>query len=186
MKKNFYVLSFEEDATAPNCDSNKPYFGTMDDLCSYIDMHRKEELKPGQIKVVDITCCNKGVSQTLSDKYWIYRTIDGMYYDLHADKVEVTQVAVKYDGYYHRCMRARFTNLSVETHYSSQEHHLIDVIMGQPYAFITDFEDENNRIIQSRFFVSEDSYNTLKEARERMAEQYLSFDSLMEDIFGEN
>ena len=26
----------------------------------------------------------------------------------------------------------------------------------------------------------------LKEARERMAEQYLSFDSLMEDIFGEN
>lgn len=83
-------------------------------------------------------------------------------------------------------MRARFTNLSVETHYSSQEHHPIDVIMGQPCAFITDFEDKNNRIIQSRFFVSEDSYNTLKEARERMAEQYLSFDSLMDDIFGEN
>lgn len=174
MKQQLCVLNLDS-------EEQKPYFGTMDDIASFTKAEGQDK-----IKVIGFVPCHKGVVQILTDRYWLYRTAQGVIYDLHADKIELTQVAVKYDGYFHRCMKARFTNLSIETHYSSQEHHPIDVIEGQPCAFISDFEDKDHRIIESRFYVSEDSYNTLKEARERMGEQYISFDSLMDDIFGDN
>ena len=56
---------------------------------------------------------------------------------------------------------------------------------GHPNIFKTDWRDKNNRIIESRFFVSEDTYDTYKKAQEHMAEQYISFDCLMEDVFGD-
>ncbi len=46
-------------------------------------------------------------------------------------------------------------------------------------------EIDQNRIIESRFFVSEDNYDTYKDAQEHMDEKYISFDCLMEDVFGD-
>ena len=171
-------------------DMPKLYFGTMDDIDGLIRSVRKGIIPcppmREAIKVLDIQTSHKGVSQVLNDRSWFYKNDHGQVLDLHADRVEIQQIAIRYDGYFHRCMKAKFINLSVTAEFTSEKQIPVDCLSGNPLTFITDFSDKDNRIIESRFFVSEDSYNKVGEARERMAEQHISFDSLMEDIFGEN
>lgn len=185
IRQQFYVLTFANYETE-SFNSLKPYFGSIDDIADYIDMYRKtEQHLRDKIKISDFVYYHKGVARVLTDRSWLFKNGNSTY-DIHADRIELQQIAVRYDGYYHRCMKAKFCNLTVEEEYNTEKYIPVNVLSGNPSAFITNFSDESNRIIESRFFVSEDSYDTLREAKEHMAEQYISFDSLMEDIFGEN
>lgn len=187
--QSFYMLTLD-DYASPAQGARKPYFGTMDDIDAFMKAIRKTCIGSDRIlhkvKVKDIASYHKGISQTLSDRSWLYKSSQGNIYELHADKIEIEQISIKYDGYYQRCMKVRFTNLAVEEPYTTERYIPVDLLLGHPQVFKIDFGSKANRIIESRFFVSEDSYNTLKESKERMAEQYLSFDSLMDDIFGDN
>ena len=208
-KPQYYALTLDDYATVSFCSFSKFYYGTLDDIIPFMEMMEKENEKPDMIaafkdfilgnkevthavaynqqKLLTPVVFHQGVKQTYTDRSWTHKNIYGWPYEMHADRIEVEQAIITHEGKYHRCIKAKFINLAYENDLAEEDgvYTPIGKFWGHPNVFKKDWRDEKNRIIESRFFVSEDNYDTYKDAQEHMDEKYISFDCLMEDVFGD-
>lgn len=208
-KPQYYALTLDDYAMVSFCSGSKFYYGTMDDIIPFMEAIEKDDDKPDMVaafkdfvlghtdakhvvaysktQLLHPVVFHKGVQQIYTNRSWTHKNIYGWPYEMHADRIEVEQAIITYEGKYHRCIKAKFTNLAYEDDLAQEENVYTPIakFWGHPKVFKTDWRDKNNRIIESRFFVSEDNYDTYKEAQEHMDEKYISFDCLMEDVFGD-
>lgn len=207
-KPQYYALTLDDYALVSFCSGSKFYYGTLDDIIPFMEIIEKENEKPdmiaafkdfilgkadathsvayNQTQLLTPVVFHKGVEQVYINKSWIHKNIYGWPYEMHADRIEVEQAIITHEGKYHRCIKAKFINLAYEGELADDNVYTpIAKFWGHPNVYKTDWRNENNRIIESRFFVSEDDYDTFKDAQEHMDEKYISFDCLMEDVFGD-
>lgn len=207
-KKQYYAICLDEYAMVSFCSFTKNYYGTEDDMMQFAKALEKNSNMPDLVQSLNEFCAgNKNVQYyaaynnhrlatpvifhpenhfILNDYAWEHLNIYGFPYYMHADKIEIEQAIIRYENEFIRCAKMKFINLSYKDEYSkSGKEFLTGHFLGHPQVYKVDKQNRKNIIIEGRFFVQEDKYKTLKEAKEHLSIDDLNFKPFMDDIFGD-
>lgn len=207
-KKQYYAICLDEYAMVSFCSFTKNYYGTEDDMMQFAKALETNNTMSDLVQSLNaFSEGNKDVQYyaaynnhrlatpvifhpenhlTLTDYEWEHHNIYGFPYYMHADKIEIEQAIIRHENEYLRCARMKFYNLSYENEFSkSGKECLTGFFLGHPQVYKVNKRNRKNIIIEGRFFVKEEAYTTLKEAREHLSEKDLKFRPFMDDVFGD-
>lgn len=207
-KKQYYAIRLDEYAMVSFCSFTKNYYGTDDDMMQFAEALEKYSRLPELVQAFkeyfvgnkEVQYCAAYNSQRLAtpvvfhpensliltDYAWEHLNIYGFPYYMHADKIEIEQAIIRHENEYLRCARMKFTNLSYKDEYAKGgKEYLTGHFLGHPQVYKVDKRNRKNIIIEGRFFVKEEKYKTLKEAREHLTVEDLNFKPFMDDVFGD-
>lgn len=207
-KEKYYAIRLDEYAMVSFCSFTKNYYGTDKDMLRFSKALEKQQQLPELVDAFkqyfdgnkEVEYCaaynskplvmpvvfHQENSLTLTDYSWEHLNIYGFPYNMHADKIEIEQAIIRHENEYLRCARMKFYNLSYENEFSKSGKELLTgFFLGHPQVYKVDKRNRKNIIIEGRFFVKEETYKTLKEAREHQSENNLNFRPFMDDVFGD-
>lgn len=207
-KKQYYAICLDEYAMVSFCSFTKKYYGTEDDMMQFAKALETNNTMSDLVQSLnEFSDGNKDVQYyaaynnhrlatpvifhpenhlTLIDYEWEHLNIYGFPYYMHADGIEIDQAIIRYENEFLRCAKMKFINLSYKDEYSkSGKEFLTGHFLGHPQVYKVNKRNRKNIIIEGRFFVKEEAYTTLKEAREHLSEKDLKFRPFMDDVFGD-
>ena len=206
--KQYYALRLDEYAMVSFCSFTKNYYGTDDDMMIFAEALEKDSRLPELVQAFkeyfvgnkEVKYCAAYNSQrlvtpvifhsentiTLTNHSWEHLNIYGFPYEMHADKIEIEQAIIRHKNEYLRCAKMKFTNLSYADEYAKDgKEYLTGHFFGHPQVYKIDKQNRKNIIIEGRFFVKEDAYKTLKEARQHLRVEDIICKPFIDDIFGD-
>lgn len=204
MKEPIYALALDDYATVSFCSFSKNYYGTVDEISEFISSLENnerikvalEEYKSGNknaehivayksTKLLTPVISHSSHIYVFEDEKWTHENIYGYPYEMHADRIEAQQIIINHNNNFLRCIKATFFNLSYQDLIRKDKLVPIKKFWGFPNLYKTNFINKDKCIIESRFFVVEETYASYKEASDSLDIERITFKSLMDDIFGD-
>lgn len=206
-KKIIYGITLEDYFTADFCSSTKTYFGSLDEIKSFIDSLDDKEFE--NTKASFKKYLEGDAEATHYVAYSQYRLINKVEVmaekEIELDKtsweflnvwrwpqfMEIDRGSVKmmllYDGKtYFRAVKATVSGLRTsadEDRPKDKWHALCGCFWGHPCILIVTVNDETC-IIYSSLYMKEKEYETKEEAIEKFETDPVSLDCICEDVFG--
>lgn len=120
---------------------------------------------------------------TLGRRKWEHLNVWQWPYKMRFAGAEVTQIIVKYEGKYHRCIRAKMKNLCYES--ADKKYDRLDKMhWGNDFVLEVKFSGKSFTI-ENLLYVGEIVYASYKEAKADFESDNLIFDGICDEIFGE-
>ncbi len=200
----YYALLMDDHSTPGYVSADKPYFGTLQDIQSLMTnlndnySETKEAFAAflnGNVQVTHVIAFNQiplltpvsvcyERSYTLAEQQWEHINTWGYPYLMKADSINITQIVLKHEEKWYRCIRACFQNLQ----YGSVVGGWIPVknrFWGLPG--ILDVQESENGIITlcNRLYIVEKAFATKQDALASFDTLPPVFDGIIAEIFGD-
>ena len=123
---------------------------------------------------------------TFQNVIWQHTNIWGFIYELKADTIDVSQIVVKKDSHYIRCIRPVFENLAMRSSESPIPQMLEwrpvgDMFWGYPHMMVL-----QGRYTYPRLFINQKYYTDIQEAiHDLRDETKIDYSVVCEEIFGD-
>lgn len=160
----------------------KPYFGSLDDIVEFRTALRQSEAK-GLKEMIFFTTHIYGAKHSEQEKgtYEHLNTYSFPYY-IWWDRLESVHVWLRYNEKFWRCIRARITNMTIDTEPDGKNAHSYgEQIWGHPN--IVEYRDPYHF---NRMYVIEKRFDSEKELLEDMEQFHgeVELKGFLDDIFG--
>lgn len=104
---------------------------------------------------------------------------------MKCDSAEISQILVRNNAKYYRCIRPTFTGLRYEA-ITGQWGPLGDFYLGSSYLFEVIGTSGKVKIMSHLLYTVEDTYNSLQDVSEQALDAgHLNFKPFCDDIFGD-
>lgn len=207
MTEPYYVLRLWDYATPSFCSCDKMYVGSEHEIRAAIAEMEKYDRESETVKAVKAylqgdrkaahniafrevpaleECALVHASELiLGGKQWNHINTWGFPYVMRCDAAKVSQILVKYNELFYRCIRVWFENLCYES-VTGKWNVLGTFFLGPSYMFEVSEEGNDLTKINNLLYVIEESYDNVEEALGKMhSEECLDFRAFCDDIFGD-
>lgn len=202
--KQFFVLNLWEPAAPAFCSSTKPYAGSKYDLQKVAANMKNADPQSETAKAIqEYFGGNHGATHkiayqellvltpvrvlasskmTLPGRTWEHLNVWDCPYTMKFDSAEVSQIIVRSDGKYHRCIRAKFTDLCYEG-IKGEWRPVGSVLFGNASVIETNSEAGT---FENLLYVQED----VSDAKEQLEAKLnnpdaIVFDRICDEVFGD-
>ncbi len=211
MRRNmekFFRLELTDYATPGFCSLTKPYYGSLNDVISFIERINSFNLDcdPDELQMAlsKYMAGNKRVKHhtvssnvnflnkvellekrlySLYNLNWQHINIWNCPYNLRASGVEVEEVLIKDKEKYSRCAKLKVYDLKLQSPLSSDSwSELIDGFWGFP-AMI--YYDKKTETVNSSLYYRQKVFEDFNEAENDFINNGIVFDGFCDDIFGD-
>ena len=207
MANTYYAFFLDEPATPAFCSFDKMYIGTAEDLLTAINRLQADGLYPNSVKAVReyLNGNRKAVHSVayqerpalepvqfiteskliLSEKKWEHLNAWKCPYNMKIGGAFVSQIVIKHDNQYYRCVRAWMKDLLYQAPDDSW-HKLDGGFWGNRSILDVSSLPDGHFQINNLLYVVEDDYNTIEEAIKNIKNpESLVFDRICDEIFGD-
>lgn len=203
--KTYYALHLWDASMPGICSFDKLYIGTEEDIKAVAKAMKEKDVYPETVKAIedyfagDINATHSVAyrtipvlkpvmlkaqrSFTLGKRAWEHLNVWQCPYNMRFDGAEVSQIIIKYEEKYHRCIRARIKNLCYES-IDGRYDNLDKMHWGNDFVLKVEYQDDGFTI-ENLLYVGEIVYAKLKEAKADFEADNILFDGICDEIFGE-
>ena len=207
-KKILYGINLEDYFTADFCSSAKTYYGSLDEIETFInslwdtEQHQitKTSFKQylngysevthyiayGQHRLIENTEVLAEEEIELFKTSWEFLNVWRWPQYMEIDGGTVKKVLIKHGKAYLRIIKATVQGLRTAARYDASNDEwlkLCNAFWGHPGMLIATVHGESY-IVQSALYMKEKEYSTKKEAMEKFIAEPISLDCMCEDVFG--
>ena len=208
-KKGFYGIRLNNYFSPSFCSNHKMYFGTMDDIKTFIEIMGSSE-QSGMIRNsferylsgdTDATHEVAYIKQKLIENvelitegevkldYAAWEFLNVWYYPqyMEIDSAVVKMALIKYKEQYLRVIKASVRGLRACADINRLEEEWIalsDGFWGHP-GILSSSQEGNTYVVYSNLYMKEKEYKTKEEAIEKFLADDISLNCLCEDVFGD-
>lgn len=202
-KEQYYALQLWDATKLGITPFEKTYIGTEKEILEIAKDMEKEKKYPDTViaikkyfagdktathliafeKVPVLTPIIVKTERVLSlDRYeWVHKNDWALAENLKCDGVEASQIIVKYQGKYLRCIRARFKNLQ----YEFEEGVFFGIERMRDNNFVYNFTaTDDDTFLKSKLYAEEIIYDKYKDAKADFESMDLRFFEMCNDVFG--
>lgn len=205
--KMHYVLKLWEPATPAFCSSGKIYVGSKDDLLSVAEAMKGEDgnseteaairnyfagdhtavhhIAYQEIPILTPVRVLASSHLVLPEKSWEHMNVWGCPYEMRYASAEIDQIVIKYEGAYHRCVKARLIDLSYKG-ITDEWVKAGGAIWGNACVLKTERLPTGNTAFKNLLYVQEDSSEEKEPLVEKLCQpESVILDRLCDEIFGD-
>ena len=199
-----YVLKLWEPAAPAFCSFAKPYVGSKHDLLKVAANMQNADPQSETAKAIrEYFGGNHGATHkiayqelpvltpvrvlasskiTLPSRVWEHLNVWDCSYKMEFDSAEVSQIIVRSDGKFHRCIRAKFTDLCYEG-IKGEWRPVGSVLFGNASVIETDL---GAGIFENLLYVLEDVSDTKEQLKAELNNPArIIFDRICDEVFGD-
>ena len=199
-----YVLKLWEPAAPAFCSFAKPYVGSKHDLLKVAANIKNADQQSETAKAIqEYFGGNHGATHkiayqelpiltpvrvlasskiTLPSRAWEHLNVWDCTYNMRFESAEVSQIIVRFDGKYHRCIRAKFTDLCYEG-VKGEWRQVGSVLFGNA-SVIETFSDAGT--FENLLYVQEDVSDTKEPLESDLNNpDRIVFDRICDEVFGD-
>lgn len=203
--EQYYALQLWDASVPGFCSLDKMYIGTEDDIKAVAKMMAAKERYPDTVKAISDYFEGKTEathsiafqeipilkpvllkaqrSFTMGKKEWEHLNTWQWPYNMRFDGAELSQIIIKYEKQYYRCLRAKIKNLqyeSVNGRYDRLDSHF----WGNGFVFEIK-HDGVDFTIENLLYVGEIAYAKFKDAKADFESDNIKFEGICDEIFGD-
>lgn len=194
-----YRLNLNDNATPSFCGFDKPFWGTLAEIKTFIDAFENDRDEIGRkaeiVTALESRSTEKGITYDVHDKQtcfslshqihsakhtfkqyqWEHINIWDCVYCMQCSKVDTEHQWLKSEGVYYRCITTRFEDLEMKS-FDGKWHRVTDNTWGIPHILC--FEGNS---VYNRLAIFEKIFKTKQE----MEQDYQSFLKKPDPVFAE-
>ena len=204
-KEQLYALHLWDAATPGFCSFDKMYIGTEEDIIAVAKAMENGNHYPDTVKAIrayfkgDKTASHNVVYReipilkpvilkakrrlSLESREWEHLNTWQWPYNMRFDSAEISQILVKYEAKYYRCIRAKMKNLQYESVTGKYEK-LDSHYWGNTFVLKLEHEGKNFTL-ENMLYIGEIAYAKYKEAKAEFESDNLLFSGICDEIFGD-
>ncbi len=204
--KMHYVIKLWEPAAPSFCSFDKMYIGSKQDILSaalnmehddaesetakavrvyYGGNHEaKHNIAYKEIPVLKPVRVLASSKMTLQEKTWDHQNIWDCPYRMKFDSAEVEQIIVRYEGKYHRCIKAKIIGLCYKG--INGEWAPVDMVFGNGCVLNSVLEPSGKMIFETLLYVQEDDSKDKESLIHKLNDPgEVVFDRICDEVFGD-
>lgn len=207
MTDNYYALKLWDPATPGFCSFSKVYIGTEEELKTVVArMKKAEEYEDTQEAILDYFRGNHAATHNIA--YQVIPVLEPVHYKsemktqvgetikehfncwecpymMKYDSGLIHQIVIKYDGKYHRCVRAWLKNLCYESTVG-EWNMLSSKFWGHGFLLDITGNKEKDFTFNNLLYVVEESYDKLSDAIDSLGKTDLfNFKAIYDEVFAD-
>ena len=172
-----FVLNLWEPAAPAFCSFAKPYVGSRHDLLKVAVNIAYQEI--AILTPVRVLATSK---MTLPGRTWEHLNVWDCPYKMKFDAAEVSQIIIRYDGMYRRCIRAKLTDLCYEG-IKGEWRPVGSVLFGN--ASVIEFNSDAGSF-ENLLYVQEDVSDTKEQLETKLDNpDEIILDRICDEVFGD-
>lgn len=207
-KKIVYGINLNDYFTASFCSSTKTYFGSLDEIKSFVDMLEDEEYKDTkeafkrfldgdteathyiayhQHRLIEKAEVLAEEEIELGKTSWEFLNLWRWPQYMEINSGTVRLMLIKYKNTYFRAVKASVSGLRTSVEEDRPKDKWLNLcggFWGHPCMLVTTGNSESY-IVHSSLYMKEKEYATEKEALEKFHTDTVCLDCLCEDVFGD-
>lgn len=203
----YYILRLWDCATPSFCSFDKIYVGTESDVRKAIASMKRAGVNEETVAAVShYLSGDKAATHNIAYKdipalekcqlirtselkieatEWEHINVWGFPYKMKCDSAEISQILVRSNEKYYRCIRPTFTGLRYEA-ITGQWGPLGDFYLGPSYLFEVVGTSGKVKIMSHLLYTVEETYDSLQDVSEQAFDaEHLNFKPFCDDIFGD-
>lgn len=206
MSEQYYVMELDEPAEASFCSFSKPFFGTLNEIETVIQVMEKDGSYEGTVAAwKDYQAGNRSTTHNvayserqflrpvelittartvLKPRKWDHINVWGCTYPMKITGGTVYQIILKHEQKYYRCMKATLKNLQYES--VSGEWTNVGSFWGNAPVMKVDHLKDGHSSVSNLLYVIEEEGSNLDVLVEHMLNPYeIKFDKFCDEIFAD-
>ena len=206
MNEQYYALFLDDPATPSFCSFDKLYVGTRAELdiaiaamkqdgrygatvaayeAYWTDPNAKHYVALREVPILTPVQRICSSELTLGEKEWEHINVWGFPYNMRFDRAEVKQLLIKYEGKFHRLLRATFSNLCYENAIGKWTP-VIDHFWGHGCLLAVQESPDGSFMLNSLLYMDQDQFESASAADDLMLDpDKVFFDRICDEIFAD-